>query len=890
MAAEAALATGDPFGAASAAQAVLDQDPYDEYALRLLMTAHARAGRAGAALAAYAETRELLEEALGASPSALTEELHLAILRDEIEPTPSGPPGTAVEDASLPGREAEWPVLDRALDRATTGVELVIIEGEPGIGKTHLLEAWSRSKAGRARVLWGTGDPIGAALPFQPVLDALEHHLARVDDPEAEELRAIAGPVLGPLLPGHAGAAVAHDPLTAQAALFRALLQVCCRAANERVTILVLDDVHLADATTRAWLGFVAKRPGSGPLLVLAALRPEATFSVPEAARLTLGPLDLAAASRIVGSDRAPALLERSGGNPLFLVELAGISGADLPASILEAVSARAAQSGSAEQTLRTAAVLGPEVDLDLLAGVMHGSAVDLLRDLEAGQRLMILEERELAYVFRHELVREALVAGTSASRRALAHREAALLLAARPRQDHLLVAAHARRGGNLELAAHALVDAAAEASARFDHGEAERLLSDSLELFPLAVAFLERGRVRLTTERFTEAVADADEASALGARAEPLELASWAAYYRRDFDRARLLCAQAQAALGDDDRELKPSILALAGRIAHADGDLATAQEDLESAVAAATALGRGGVGQIWLGWLMTDRGEVKSSRQLVDAADADPLLATHPFAQAHRALLTAYAAALQGDFVTALTHLDTVDHEVEVRHLGHFAGRTANYRAWLLRNLLFESEADELNLAAAEIAGRLGLREAQAQAALDTADAHLRRGRLAEAATALELVDSVGTGFAFDWKVRFRRELLGARLALSDGRCGEASARAEALEDEATKLGTPRYATLARALVARSRALNGEGDPAPAGPDLIRDLSRYATPEAWWITAELARDLRIDGLWSQADRLAGTLAAGAGPRGEAFDRQARRRLERMRSSRLSG
>ncbi len=553
VAAEALLATGDPFGAASAAQAILDQDPYDEHALRLLMSAHARAGRPGAALAAYARTREELEQALGTSPSPLTDAVHVAILRNEILADPARTPDPRGAAGALPGRDHEWSRLDESLAKAADRVAVVLIEGEAGMGKTRLLEEWSAAKASDATILWGTCDPIGGGLPFQPVLDALHRHLTRIDENQAEILLAQAGPVLGPLLPGYRGPASAPDPLTAQAALFGAALNVCCQAAAGGA-VLVLDDIHLADATTWSWLGFASRRPEAGSLLIAATLRPEAVLSVPGATRVKLGPLDVASVARIVGAERAPALLERSGGNPLFLVELASFAGPDLPASILEVVSARCAQAGHAEKTLRTAAVLGPEVDLDLLAGVMQESAVDLLDDLEEGRRLLILEERGPAFGFRHELVREALVAGTGPTRRALAHRQAAHQLAARPRWDPLLLATHARQGGDLELAAGALVAGAKEASVRFDHGEAERLLDDSLALFPTAAAHLARGRVRLTTEQFPGASADARDALSLGARAESLELASWSAYYQRHFDEARTLCREAQSALGADD------------------------------------------------------------------------------------------------------------------------------------------------------------------------------------------------------------------------------------------------------------------------------------------------------------------------------------------------
>ncbi len=890
VAAEAFLATGDPFGAASAAQAALDQDPYDEHALRLLMTAHARAGRPGAALAAYASTREHLVESLGASPSALTEDLHLAILRGEILPADPPAPAPRSGGSTLPGRDREWSILDDSLVKAMGRVEVVMVEGEAGIGKTRLLEAWSASLASSTTVLWGTCDPIGAALPFQPVLDALDRQLARVDEADAADLLSHAGPVLGPLLPGHRGPAPPHDPLTARAALFRGALSVGCRAGHGGVAVLVLDDVHLADATTKAWLQFASKRPTAGSLLIVASLRSEPAFALPGATRVTLGPIDLAAATRIVGVERAEVLLERSGGNPLFLVELANFQGDDLPTSILEAVSARAARAGAAEHTLRTAAIVGPEVDLDLLAGVTHEPAVALLRDLEQGQRLMILEERGLAFAFRHELVREALVAGTGASRRALIHRQAAQLLAARPRRDPLVVAMHARQGGSLELATNALIEAAAEASIRFDHGEAERLLDDSLGLFPLAGAYLARGRVHLTTEQFAKASADAQEALALGSGAESLELASWSAYYQRDFDRARSFCREAASALRPDDHAMKLSILALAGRIAHADGDLDAAQENLESAVAAATAVGRAGVGKVWLGWLMTDRGHADLSEQLVVEVANDPSLTSHPFAQAHRALLAAYSSALQGRIALALSHLDTVDHEVDVRHLDHFAGRTANYRAWLLRNLLCESEADELNLLAAEAASQRGLREAQAQAALDLADSHVRRDELANASAALDLVDSLGTGYAFDWKAGLRRDLLKARLALADGRPEEAATIADQLAARATAIGTPRYHALAAALGHRARRAAGDRVDPGSAEGLIGALARFAAPEAWWLTAELAEDLGVIEWRAQADRMVGALVAGAGSRGEAFGRQADKWLDRMRSSRRRG
>jgi hypothetical protein len=231
----------------------------------------------------------------------------------------------------------------------------------------------------------------------------------------------------------------------------------------------------------------------------------------------------------------------------------------------------------------------------------------------------------------------------------------------------------------------------------------------------------------------------------------------------------------------------------------------------------------------------------------------------------------------------------LDAVDREVDLRHLDHFLGRTANYRAWLLRNLLVGQEADELNVEAAEIAKARGLREPQAQSALDLADSNLRRGELSAAAGALDLAESLGTGFAFSWKARLRRELLAARLALADGRPDQAEAQADAMVGEAALMGVPRYAAMARALVARARAAAGQRlEAGPVGP-VLDELARFAAPEAWWLTGELARDLGVDGWWSVAEQRVMETAAGAGVRSEDFRLHAGKWLDRMRSSRRS-
>jgi DNA-binding SARP family transcriptional activator len=903
LGAQACLSCGDPFGAVVRASAALDRDPFDENAVHLLMTAQARAGQPASALVTYAETRRLLADELGTDPSLAVQELHAAILRAEVAPDA---PGTDRVPASAPpGRSGPWHDLDAAYRAARHGVVTVVVEGVAGIGKTSLVRAWTQAAAeDGGTVLLGQCDTVGAALPLQAPLDAVHARLARTSPAERDELAAVAGPLLAPMLGLHPrgapSTAAGVDPLTAQPVLFAALLASCAWfGADAHPAVLVVEDAQEADTATLAWLGWAARRAPDARLLVIAVRRTVGTRTdqlgddpsptLPAATRIALGPLSVEDAATVVGPERAADLHRRSGGHPLYLVELARAPDGELPDSVVAAVGARVERTGAAAATLRSAAVLGGGIDLELLAGVLARPEVEVLADLEAGAEHGILEERGAAFAFRHELVREALEATCGEPRRVLVHREAARLLIARPFHDPARVAHHARGGGDPQLASRALTEAAATASARFDHAEAEHLLDDAVSLDPAAQTFLARGRVRLTREDFAGAAQDAQAALSTGGGVPALELAGWSAYYRRDFVTARAFAAQAEelAEQHAGPGAVPAGVLTLAGRIDHAAGDLRAAGDRLQRAVDQ-PAGPWSPVACIWLSWLQLDRGEIERAHDLLTRAARDGSVGIHPFAAAHRMLQLAVSAGLGGRTEDALRLLDQVDGEVERRQLVHFAGRTANYRAWLLRNLLSLPAAQELNEAAAEQADRGAQREPRVQAALDLCDGHLRAGDLDRAASGLLGVDALTTrSYAFAWRGALRRRLLGARVALAQGSAEEAAARAAEVAVEARDLGVRRYVVLAG-------LLHAESDPAATAPAdvqaMLGELGRIAAPESWWVTAQVARSYAVDAWWRLAWEQAAQLAAGAGSYREAFERQAATMLDSMSTDRRSG
>ena len=271
LAVDAAAAAGDHGAAAGLAEQALAGDPYDETVLRALMAAHLGSGRPASALAAYARVRNRLAEDLGVPPTAETEAVYLRALAAADGDVSPGMPAQRWAPEGLVGRARELASLDAALEAAAAGSgTIVVVEGHAGIGKTTLVNGWTRAVERDAVVLRGQCDELGRDLPLQPVTDALADHLRMIGTERAGALvgdaATVLSPVLGPIV--GASATVVTDTGAARARLFTALVEVLDRVGGGGPAVLLIEDLHQAGSGTLAWLAFARRRCRHTLLLV----------------------------------------------------------------------------------------------------------------------------------------------------------------------------------------------------------------------------------------------------------------------------------------------------------------------------------------------------------------------------------------------------------------------------------------------------------------------------------------------------------------------------------------------------------------------------------------------------------------------------------------------
>jgi tetratricopeptide (TPR) repeat protein len=889
------LEAGDWMAAADVAAAAVHADGYDEESLRVLLRAYVAGGRVAAALSAYAQARERLSAELGTDPSPQTVALYTAILRGEL---PAPPPAPARRPVGLVGRDAELAYLDTVAGRARDGsTEIVVVDGEAGIGKTALLRAWAfqRTAAGDTVLLASCGQ-LDRAMPLDALLSTLSTLLRRLGPDAAADLLGPDALTLTPLLAVAVGPTGRHGPrgqrlpgpvpiladsMLGPAVLYAALVRVATRLAQRGPLVIAIDDAHLAGSALANWLSFAQR--AAMPAVVVAAVRSGEGPSLPATASVHLGLLDRGATSELVGSARADELYERSKGHPLFLTELAQQAArAELPTSLVESVSARCDELGPAGAMLRAAAVIGPELDIELLAALLGRPAVDLLDDAEraAAQQLLVTDGG--AFRFRHEMVREALAASATVGRAALLHRQAGRVLARQPYVDPALIAYHARLGGDLELAARSLRTAAERAAERFDHAAAEALLDDALRLHPDPEGRLERARVRTRRRRYAEALADVELAADAGAAA--LEVGAWACYFDRRFGQAAQFAAD--GALAAADPATRSRCLAVGGRTRHAAGDLAQAELLLGEAFALAEGTDRV-TAAAWLGVLRAHQSKTEEALALLRPAARAREGVAHTTATLHSLLFTGHAHAVAGRPALALDAFTRYTAEVERRQVPRFAGRAVNFAGWVLRNLGAAEPAHDRHLQALEL-GQVGqgIPELAIAALQDLAEECVQAGDADGAQARLAQARTLLTGdLVFGWRLELKHRLITARLALLGGEAEAALAAATELETRSAALGVPRYVSVARVLTHRARrALSLPVDPNAVAADLDF-LEQAVAVEAWWWTGEVAAQFAVPAWLDVAAERAERLARQAGDYADTLRRTAGRRLDRWRA-----
>ncbi len=564
-AAEAGLVIGEASSAVRYAEAALAADPLDETACRWYMSSSAAAGELARALVAYEALRERLAEELGADPSPQTQELQLAILRQQDRgradrhpaPARSVHPDRSVRADRrrrvLAGRDGEAGALRRAWDRAVAGGSgLVMIIGEAGIGKTALAEdlAADADQDG-ATVLRTRCYEAERSLFLQPITEAIAPFVSRMSASALRQLLGEHAPAVAALLP-EAAALLGpppswHDsPDMERRRSFQAVTAFLAGLADRSPVLLVVDDLQYAGQSTVEFLHYLGRQVSGSRLLTVVTVRAEHDAEIgsalaPMASRVEVGPLSAAAVEQLAiqagQGALAGAILRRTQGHTLFVVEvLRALAGGDtgVPESLRSAVLARVRQTGAAaESLLRAASVLGAAIDpltLGELLELTPAAAADLCEQaLQA--RLLVISGRD--YEFANDLIREVLYASTPEPTRLVYHRRAADLLTGQPEA----LAGHATAAGDWLRAARAWLLAAEDAMRRAAASDAIALSTQALEAAERggdtqarARALILRGRAREAAGAHVTALTDltlgaADARAAGDSRLEMLAL-----------------------------------------------------------------------------------------------------------------------------------------------------------------------------------------------------------------------------------------------------------------------------------------------------------------------------------------------------------------------------
>ncbi|MEA2450577.1 MAG: hypothetical protein QOG63_2509, partial [Thermoleophilaceae bacterium] len=502
--------------------------PLAEPPNRELIRRLAAAGDRASALMVYGELAERFRRELQAVPSAETRRLASEARRGPVTDVGAAPlPLPPVLDAALRDpfvdRVAELSELSSSLARAAAGQrQTVLVVGEPGIGKSALLARFAAVAAPSATVLFGhCRRPPSTAL--EPFVEALRHYVTAAAAERLErELPAAAGELAG-LVPGIAerlvGVPLPPDLLEDGGRIARAVVETLLALSRARPLVLFLEDLHEGDAATVQLLARLVAGPEPARLMVVSTLRDtelgrsttlqrltRELRALPGTLHMALDGLDASAigdlARAIRSDDLAPGdasrLHSRTHGNPFFAARLLEsddpLAGWPLPERVEDLVWEEIARlSADAQNCLAVAATVGVEFDLGgvmRVAGYGEDRALDALDEAVVAHVVRELPSGVGRYEFRHELIRDVIYTGLTATRRAHLHRRVAEFLEDQRREDGdpplRAIVEHLRQARDLVPAgelADRVVRAADAAAAERTHSDAAALYAEAVDL-----------------------------------------------------------------------------------------------------------------------------------------------------------------------------------------------------------------------------------------------------------------------------------------------------------------------------------------------------------------------------------------------------------------------
>ncbi|HEV7732713.1 MAG TPA: AAA family ATPase [Candidatus Binatia bacterium] len=799
------------------ARALVQCDPLDEEARALLVRLLLADHRPREAEEHYRSAKRVLLELGRPLAGALEQAWATATTADanplDVAATILPPDGAT---APLVGREVEVTRLRELLTDVTTTrrERVVLLSGEPGVGKTRLLaELMTAARAAGGTVLDGCSYEVEVARPYGPWVDALRKLPVTSVGPTL-------GSELAPLLPELGSA---PDASTRERLFGGVVELLAARAHSAPPVVVVLDDVQWCDEASTTLLHYVARMHRHRPLLLALAARAGELLDNAAMARavralrregvlveLRIGPLDAPDTATLVrsvapGADAARVYAE-SGGNPLFALEAARAPdrSGDVPATLGELVRDRLERlPPEAAHVLRWAAVLGRTFDVDRLSTLAVLDTETLVQALEVLERHALLRvahqprQSAGAYTFAHDVVRTVVYGDLSAPRRCLMHQRVAHVLDALPHPDEGVAAEivhHAALAGDGALAARSCVAAARRCLRVFANHEAEALARRGM-LHAEQVPATDRVRLLLELHHVALAARRPDrlddaareiEALAKSAAADGaieharlgFHMVSWLRWEHGDWsDARRSTLAAEQISRAGDATERLVAMAEAARCLAILERDLPHAESLLLEASATARRLGIDSLAiEDGLGVLRMHQGEVEAAQ-------------TH-FEQAR-----------------TLARRDG-DHDGEFQALAHLVALEIDAERWREAALL---AADLVALAAKLRGGSEGPYAAALSALCDGAQAVGGAPAALEAALVdLRVADS---------KHRLAFVLTRAgELDLQRGDADAAEARAREAAEAAARLESPSECALARVLLTRAVAARDGTNPVVA------------------------------------------------------------------------